>query len=331
MQLSSTGRVLHGQASATGLVTHASRQPRMARRQRRGARWEVPAAISVCDVHLDGGSVAIVRQHGNPAGPRLVLGHGNGLAIDLYLPFWSLLQDDFELMTFDLRNHGWNEVGDRRDHNIPTLIADHDRVLRAIRATFGDKPTVGVHHSLSALVAIMSMDQSYAALVLFDPPLCKPAGSEAEFDLAAERTAAMIRKRTDRFRTPDEFAALLGFFPGFARLAPGVRQLMAETTLRRCAGDQCFELRCPREYEAQIAEYVRSFAPLLDLNLLNCPTKVIGADPTQPYAYLPTFDLGFATALEYDFVPDSTHFLPLEQPAECAAMLREFLAKQPFL
>ena len=88
--------------------------------------WEIPEPISVCEVRLDDESITTVRQHGNPSGPRLVLSHGNGLAIDLYYPFWSLLADDFELMVYDLRNHGWNPVGPRREHNIPTLIHDHD-------------------------------------------------------------------------------------------------------------------------------------------------------------------------------------------------------------
>ena len=106
---------------------------------------------------------------------------------------------------------------------------------------------------------------------------------------------------------------------------PGVRELMAATTLRRAADGQGYELRCPREYEAQIMDYVRSFAPLLDLSLLTCPTKVVGADPTLEYAYLPTFDLSHMLTVDYDFLPDATHFLQLEKPAECAAVLREFL------
>ena len=65
---------------------------------------------------------------------------------------------------------------------------------------------------------------------------------------------------------------------------------------------------------------------MLDLAMLTCPTKVIGADPTLPFAYLPTFDLSEATAVDYDFVPDASHFLQLEQPERCAAMERDYLA-----
>ena len=100
---------------------------------------------------------------------------------------------------------------------------------------------------------------------------------------------------------------------------------MSRTTLRRSVDGQEFELRCPREYEAQITEYVRSFAPLLDLTLLTCPTKIIGADPTVPFAYLPTFSLSHILSVDYDFLPDATHFLQLEQPEACVALMHEFL------
>ena len=289
---------------------------------------EIPEPVSVCDVPLDKGTVTRLRRHGNPSGPRLVLAHGNGLAIDLYFPFWSLLATDFDLMIYDLRNHGWNSVGPQQEHNIPTLIADHDRILAHIERVYGSKPTTGVFHSLSALITMMSLTDPYSALILFDPPLCKPTGDEEEFDAAAERTAAMARRRTERFRTIDELAMLFSFQPGLSDVPSEVRELMARATLRNRADGEGFELRCPRHYEAQIAEYVRSFAPLLDLEMLACPTKVIGADPTLPYAYLPTFNLSQAAAVDYDFVPDATHLLQLEKPIECAAILRAFLQEQ---
>ena len=55
------------------------------------------------------------------------------------------------------------------------------------------------------------------------------------------------------------------------------------------------------------------------------PTKVIGADPTLPYSYLPTLDPSEVFAVGYDFLPDATHFLLLEQPEECVRTMREFL------
>ena len=291
------------------------------------AVWKIPEPLSVCDVRLDDHTVTTVRQHGNASGPRLVLSHGNGLAIDLYYPFWSLLADDYELIVYDLRNHGWNSVGAPQDHNIPTLIHDHDLVLDSINRVYGNKLTVGVFHSLTTLIPLMSFTKLYSALVLFDPPLCKPGASQIELHAAAEQAAAKIRRRGHRFKTREEFVEFLRYIPAFTRVVPGVLELMARTTLRQAGNGKDYELRCPREYEAQLTDYARSFLPLVDLELLSCPTKIIGADPTLPYSYLPTFDFSDVMKVDYDFIPEATHLLQLERPEECVAAIREFLKR----
>lgn len=292
--------------------------------------WEVPEPVSVLEVRLDADTSTVLRRHGNPEGPRLVLSHGNGLAIDLYYPFWSLLAADFDLFLYDLRNHGWNDVGPRVAHSVPTLVRDHDLILEAIDSRCGPKPKVGVFHSFSGLTMLMSTDGSrgYAGCVLFDPPVCKPGRSQLQFDAAAEITAAITRRRTDRFASEAEFAEFLSGTPTFSRLVPGAHELMARTTLRPRPDGEGYELRCPREYEAQIIDYARAFAATVDFETLPCPTKVVGADPTLPYSYLPTFDMTHMLTVDYDFIPETTHFLPLEDPEACAAATREFVKLQ---
>ena len=292
------------------------------------ATWTIPEPLSTCEVRLDDDTVTTVRRHGNPSGPRIVLTHGAGLAADLYYPFWSLFADDFDVTVYDLRNHGWNSVGAQQDHNIPTLIRDHDLVLESVDRAFGSKPTVGIFHSVTTVVTLLSFSKLYSALVLFDPPLTKSGANQIELHDAAERMADAVRKRTPRFKKEEEFVRLLGILPMFTRTVPGVHELMARTTLRRSESGEGYELRCPREYEAQLMDYTRSFFPLLDLELVACPTKIIGADPTLPYAYLPNLDQRLASAMDYDFIPETTHLLQLEKPEECAAMTREFLKRQ---
>ena len=293
--------------------------------------WQLPDPLSTHDVHVDGDTVITLRRHGNPEGPRLVLSHGNGLAIDLYYPFWSLLADDFDLIVYDLRNHGWNDVSPLDRHNIPTLVEDHDRILEQIDAHYGKKPKVGVFHSVAALVALLSAAKGsgWSGLVLFDPPLCKPGRSYEEFEEAASRAAGFARRRTERFRDTEDFSSVLPLFPPFKFFAPGVFELMAKTTLREVAGGEGYELRCPRDYEAQMIDYAGVFAVAVDFTSLHCPTKVIGADPTLPYSYLPTLDLSDILTVDYDFLPEATHFLQLEKPWECSTAMREFLKNIP--
>ena len=301
--------------------------------------WEVPQPNSTCQVALDDGTVTVLRRYGNVDGRRLILSHGNGLAIDFYYPFWSLLLDEFDLVLYDIRNHGRNELGPISQHNVPVFIADLHRVLAAMDQQFGAKPRIGVFHSLSALIALLSLSSimteqvsaegpSFSQLVLFDPPLFLPT-SESVFEEVAEGLIRRTRKRSNRFRSLEDFAELLSYSPNFSRMVPGAHRLMAATTLRRSAEGEHFVLRCPPEYEARVLEYARSYGGLVDLGDLPCPTKVIGADPTLPFAYLPTFDLELMGATEYDFLPDATHYLQLEKPDECVAALREYLGQGP--
>ncbi len=289
--------------------------------------WEIPAPLSVHEVRMEDGAVITLRRHGNPAGPRLVVSHGNGLAVDLYYPFWSLLLWDFDLFVFDLRNHGWNPVGSQKRHNLPSFVDDHDRIMEEIDSQYGEKPKTGVFHSISALVSLLSPTHGsgFAARILFDPPVCKPSDYNEEYDVATRRCSEVIQRRTERFESIEECADFLRYIPSFERVVPGVRELFARTTLRKSATGEGYELRCPRDYEAQLIYYARAFTVWVDLEKLGCPTKVIGADPVLPYSFLPTFELSHISSVDYDFLPDATHFLQIEQPEACVAAVREFM------
>ena len=291
------------------------------------SHWQLPDPVSVHEVPVDSDTRIVVRRHGNPDGPRLVLSHGNGLAIDLYYPFWSLLAEDFDLFVYDMRNHGWNRVTSLDYHNVPTLASEHDLVVDAIDRQFGEKPQAGVFHSLSALVSLLSPNRAgrYSALILFDPPVCKPGRSHREFEAAAVHAAGFARRRAEKFHRREDFAELLALLPPFHRFVPGAFDLMSRTILRPDEDDG-FELCCPREYEAQMIDYASVFGVMVDFEAVDCPVKVIGADPTLPFSYLPTLDMSDIFSVDYDFLPDASHFLQLEKPRECAAALKNYLA-----
>lgn len=289
--------------------------------------WELPEPVSVHEVQVDPETRILLRQHGNPVGPRLILSHGNGLAIDLYYPFWSLLADEFDLIVYDLRNHGWNNVSSLSGHNVPTLISDHDAILQAIDRHYGEKTQVGVFHSVSALISLLSPIRGgrFAGLMLFDPPVAKEGHDLQAFEQATVRAASTARSRTAKFRSVEQFARVLPLLPSFQRFVPGACDLLAGTTLREADDGVGYVLRCPPEYEAQLMGYGRVHAAAVDFDSLDCPVKVIGADPTLPFSYLPSLDLSDILTVDYDFLPEATHFLQLEQPERCVAATLEFL------
>ena len=295
--------------------------------------WTVPTPSETCDVRVDDDTTIIVRRHGNPEGPRIVLSHGNGLAADLYYPFWSLLEADFDLFVYDLRNHGWNSVGDIDAHTIHHFVVDSREVVRTIGETFGKKPVAGVFHSITALMAsLQAMDSDdFSCLVLFDPPFAKAGITYEGYDDFMVRTVAAIRRRAARFPSREDFAELLAFSPALSRAVPGTTDLYARTTLRPSGDGSGYELCCPPAFEAQTMEFLMAWSALVDLGRLACPTKVIGADPTVQFSYMPTFDLSEIIEIDYDFIPESAHLLQLEFPERCVEIMLEFLAEQGFV
>ena len=59
------------------------------------------------------------------------------------------------------------------------------------------------------------------------------------------------------------------------------------------------------------------------------PVKLIGADPNAkgaPATAQTNYALGTENGYDYDFVPGTGHLLQIEQPAECARLVEEFMA-----
>lgn len=287
-----------------------------------------PEPRYTAEARLGDGAAVVVRRHGNPDGPRLVLSHGLGFAADSYWPFWSLLMEDFDIVVYDLRSHGWNAVSPLQFHNLPTMVDDNCRVLDAVDAAFGTRPSIGVFHSYSTMVALMHEHRTptFAALVLFDPPIYPPGADLDEMEAVCQRFATRARRRQQLFESCQDFATMLGKSSGFTLMSPAARELFADTTLRPSAGGG-YELRCPPEHEGQLYEWFFGFsmqAPEI-LESIDIPVKVIGSDPTVPFSFLPSMDLSTLTSLDYDFIPDRTHLLQLEDPQRCVDLTVKFL------
>ena len=296
-------------------------------------RLSIPEPLAVGEATMDDGTVIVLRRHGNPEGTRIVLSHANGFASDAYYPFWSLLEDQFDLILYDFRNHGWNATGSLDDHSIPTFVEDNGSIAQAIEARFGAKPRIGVFHSLSGQTAAVEASLvrgAYAALVLFDPFFCPPGCDPRHRDrleLTMSGMAEAAQRRRSTFESKESYVERLLRNPAFGRLRPGSAELIAETTLRQTANGSELELRCPREFEAKIYEQGFQFASSVEIDALSCPVKVIGSDPVEPHSFLPTVAMNEILDLNYDFIPETTHFLQLEEPEECVATMLDFVTE----
>ena len=288
----------------------------------------IPEPIDVWETRAPDGATIVIRRHGNPDGAGMLVSHANGLAVDAYYPFWSLLAKRFDIFVHDLRNHGWNPVSERRLHHVPQFTEDAECIARSIDRRIGTpKPRIGILHSLSAMVALRhaAAGGEYAALVLFDPPVCPPGGLPDDMEAVGGKLAEITRKRKDTFGSQHELAAAFSRSPLFGRMRPQTIDLLTRSTVRRRARAGGYELRCPREYEAQVFEYFFAWSMTVDFEAVTCPVKVIGSDPTVRNSFMPSMDLSVLVALDYDFLPETSHLLQLEEPEECAARTLDFL------
>ncbi len=292
----------------------------------------VPRARHSFEVRLDDGAVIRVRQHGVAGGPRLILSHGNGLAIDGYLPFWGPLRDRYEVVLFDFRNHGHNPLHREDAHLWSRFILDMEEVYQAINRELGHERCAGVFHSLSGVTAAMHalrFGKRFDALVLFDPPLFPPDGHPLRGNQADDKNslAARARRRTERYKDPSILAGQ--FRARFPRWRPEAYELMARATLRHDSHAGDWVLACPRELEANI------FSTNADPTLWNkmgdvpVPMKLICGDPELPEVMPPAL-IGRALAkqhkIPYEAIAATTHFLQIEKPEECIRAMESFLA-----
>ena len=289
--------------------------------------WSVPEPSEVLAVQLTDGATAQVRRHGNTAGPRVILSHGCGLAADTYLPYWSLFKDRVDLLIFDFRSHGWNLEGDLASLNFPTFVDDFDAILRSIGQRFGEKPAVGVFHSMSALTALLFEQKwgRFAGLMLFDPPVQPPGKNPEDLVYIAEHMSRGVPRRRDRFESHDDYIAHIDAIPAYQRLRPGVSALMAETILR--PDGEGYALRCPNEHEARIYEFFYGWSMQIDTKQIKCPIKVVGSDPTTSFTFMPSMNFDELVRMNYDFLPEATHMLQLEEPEHCADITIQFLSE----
>ncbi len=277
---------------------------------------------------LDGAELAL-QFHGAPGRPRLILSHGNGFAMDGYRSFWSALLQDFELVLFDLRNHGRSGATAIGAHTIAAMADDHICVAAACRDAFGPRATFGVFHSVSAIAATLAGARSalWDGVVLVDPPLVSHAAGNGLVRSADEKLAQYARNRTACFESVEALAQSLASGPG-RYWAQGAALDMARAITRPGAAGG-FELVCPGEYEARIYEQNAQLDSYAALGAMRGRVAILGADPHAPRALHPALVSKAAAthyALAYAHVEGASHMLQIEKPQAAVAALRSLLS-----
>jgi len=300
---------------------------------------ELPSPLRVVEVEMADGARIFLRQYGNTAGPRLIMSHGNGLAMDVYYPFWGPLLDRFELLLYDFRNHGWNPPGPPDHHGFATFVFDNERILAAIRDDFEPKPMLGAFHSMAAVTSVLQTLRAgprFDALVLFDPPLSPPSGHPLETENYKHQRMMSGRaaRRAERYETFEQFTELLKQAPQFRLLVDGAHALLAHATMRNDRQAGGVVLRCPRELESRVFGSNLDATIALAMPTFPTPLRMVASDPNHAGAMITSLlcqDLASQWGVDYVAIPGTTHFLQVEQPELTAAAMIDFFDGLGFL
>ena len=294
--------------------------------------FELPLPHAIMDLPMEDGSRIRLRRHGNLAGPRILVSHGNGFAADAYFPFWGPLQRDFELVVFDCRNHGQNLPSEPARHTYAQMARDLERVLDGVERTWGKRTSVGAFHSMSARTAMkhaIEIGWRWDALALFDPPNFPPVGHPT-YDAMLKfetRLSSWARGRRARFADPAELAAEYHASRATAKWVEGAHELMARAVLRR-DGDG-WVLSCAPELEARIYEEATTLHLWPRGDEFAGPVKLIIADPELqqgPPTGAANRALARENGIDFVAVQGAGHLLQIERPDICREALLAFIA-----
>ena len=240
-------------------------------------RLEVPAPHETFEVALEDGARIKVRRHGRPDGVRLFMSHGNGFAIDAYLPYWQHFLAALRRHRVRLPQPRPERPGDAGE---PHLCAAHPRSRAGLpgRQREARQPQVGRHlpfhvrphrHeacprdrlSLGCAGAVRPAQRSAAR----PSRLCRHGGVRGAADGVRPQPPHAI------IASVEELAVEYAKSRAGQAWAPGVHDLMARAVLRKNPAGDGFVLVCDPANEAGI------YAEAMTMNLWPKATDFRGA------------------------------------------------------
>lgn len=292
-----------------------------------------PAPDETIELAMSDGARIGVRRYGTGrAKPCLVMSHGNGFAIDGYRVFWEPLLARYELALFDTRNHGRNPRISADGHHYHQLALDTGTIARAMRERLRGQPMIGVFHSMSARAAMkhaVQMDWAWDALALFDPPNMPPPahrlyGPMRTFEMKLVDFAV---GRPEQFESVEAYVKQLTESRATSRWQ---RQAIVDMAHAQLEPDPAggFRLVCRPALEAMIYLAALTMDLWPPAREYRGPVLLVGADPElkgSPPTGLANQALAAEEGYRFAFVPETTHLLQIERPAECAEVFEQFL------
>lgn len=231
-------------------------------------------------------------------GPAVLLTHGFTATSHMFGATVEALQDDFRLITWDIRGHGQSDSpGDQDAYSVPLAVEDMVAVLDAVGA---DAAVVG-GHSLGGFLSLelhLAHPDRVRGLVLIDTgPGYRSDDARQGWNDRAERTAARLEERgLDALGTSSEVDAARHPH-GAAGLARAARGILTQR-------------------DGRVIESLPSIA---------VPTLIVVGDQDEPFLAGSGYMAKKIPGAELVVIDGAGHAPMLDQPAAFNATLHEFL------
>ena len=260
--------------------------------------------------------------------------HANGFCAGTYSPFVKHLTGDLHVMASDIRGHGGSQLPSSQRIRHWNIFAEDLKTLIEKTMT---PPIIGMGHSLGAVttyIAAAKYPRLFSCLILIDPTILP---RRILWSMAVVRMfglagiiplAKTARRRKKTFQGKKEalkrFASGRGIFKSWSKdfveayLECGLLEKNPETAV----------LNCDPEHEAQIFESVPldvwTYAPKIF-----CPVLAIRGEHSDAFTVDAAQRLGrLIPDFELVTIPGAGHFVPMGKPVECAAVIKDFIARK---
>lgn len=274
----------------------------------------------------------------SPGRPPLLLAHATGFCGMVWSPVAELLADSstggdggheairYDVYAADRRGHGRSDKPAPRDEGGPSgyeleVYADD---LVALLDTLGLRQVYAAGHSGGAteiLIAAARRPDLFRRIVAIEPIIAPPeSGAPNSTNVMAEQA----RRRRSRFGSRAEVAERYGSRPPFDSWQPAALRAYVEYGFLD-TDDGEVELACPPAIEAAQFGSAGTFDPAAVLTAVSCPVLILNGEASGPqFATMAETALASLPAARREFVPGTTHFVPMEAPEAVAAHIRAF-------
>ena len=260
--------------------------------------------------------------------------HGNGFCAGTYSPFIRYIVDELHIVASDVRGHGGSDQPNIRRIRHWSVFADD---LKTLVEKIMMPPIIGMGHSLGAVttyIAAAKYPHLFSGIILLDPSILP---RRKLWLIAAMRSVGLAgniplakgaRQRRKTFQNKKDalkrFTSGRGIFKTWSQefvesyLECGLLVKDPTTAI----------LKCDPELEAQIFESV-PFDVWKYAEKISCPVLAIRGEHSD------VFTADSAERLkpiifdyELNTIPNSGHFVPMENPQECSRVIKEFINRK---